>query len=80
MPEGVKDVFDIKTIILVALLGGSNLGTYFGLAAPAQTVTNETQAAAEILSDELKQCWKELKECYKECGPARSSETELRYP
>ena len=59
---------DFRTILLiVALGGGSNLLTYFGLAAPAQTTSAEATANAEFIRDELHLCIKELKECHARC-------------
>ena len=67
MPERIAEMLDFKTILLIIALGGTNALQYLGIAAPAQTQTAETVAAAEIVGTELQQCMKDLKECYREC-------------
>ena len=57
----------IKWAIIAALLGGSNIGTYVVGAKPEIKNATETQAAAEILSVELKACYSRLETCYENC-------------
>lgn len=40
--------FDMKTILLVMALGGSNMGQYFGLSMPAKA---DTSSAVELVSE-----------------------------
>jgi len=69
MPEPKTGEFmDLKTILLVAALGGTNALQYLGIAAPAQTHSAETTANAEFIRDELHICIKELKECNRHCS------------
>jgi hypothetical protein len=74
MPIEVDKMLDWKTLFIVGLLGGTNALQYLGFSAPAQNTTAETQAAAEILGDELKACYEradrladQLQECRELC-------------
>jgi hypothetical protein len=66
---------DIKWIVILALVtGGTNVAQYLGIAQPETKVAVETQAANEMIRDELHSCLKELKECYSQCGTPRNME------
>lgn len=66
---------DFRTALLIlALVGGGPALTYLGGVAPAQNMTAEVQAAAEILGDALKAANEradrlaiELAECRAQC-------------
>ena len=49
MPEALSGLFDVKTLLLLAVLGGgSNVAQYFGLAAPAQ---DDARQGLELVSE-----------------------------
>jgi hypothetical protein len=69
---------DIKWIVILMLItGGTNIAQYLGIAAPEAKVATETQAANEMIRDELHLCMKELKECYSQCGTPRNMHWDL---
>ena len=74
--EGLKEAFDLKTILLVAALGGGlPLGQYLGYTAPAkfeiETVTPlvmEAQSRASEALERVAKCHAQLAACQERCG------------
>ena len=76
MTETLKDLFDVKTLALIALLGGGGtVGQYFGVTAPAKAevgsiavMTAEAQGLASDALAEVSKLQKLLAECQKRCS------------
>ena len=76
MAEALRELFDAKTLMLVAVLGGGGtIGQYLGVTAPAkaevQIVTPlvvEAQAQASQCLVEVSRLQKALAECQGRCG------------
>lgn len=70
MPDWIK-----YAIVGILAASGTNIGTFVGIVQPAKAevakiaVSNdETQAANELIRDELKSCMAALRECYQGCS------------